>query len=135
MITPTCRRNCLSACKKSNSCRPSFLRYCRLAVWVLWACLAMATKNNFICFKRTLMVTFMQKVKLISHLFLAKILQFVIWVLYACLAIHAKTTVSPCREYCCVFTCKKSTWTLTSFLRYYTLKSPAIWLAKSIFTH
>ena len=30
---------------------------------------------------------------------------------------------------------EKSTWSLTSFLRCYILKNPAIWLAESILTH
>ena len=57
----------------------SFLRYCKnivdLLFWVLWACLIIATKNDGICFKETLILFFMQKIKFISYLFLAKIVQ------------------------------------------------------------
>ena len=40
----------------------------------------------------------------------------------------------PCRKLWCLFTCKKSTYSLTFFLRYCTLRNPAIWLANSILT-
>ena len=43
---------CLSACKKSTSTFPSFSRYykefARLLFWVLWTCLATASKNDVI---------------------------------------------------------------------------------------
>ena len=47
----TCRIAwCLTACKKSSSYLPSYLRYCKdianLLFWVLWACQAMTSKNN-----------------------------------------------------------------------------------------
>ena len=39
---------CLSACKKSTSSHPSFLRHCKditdLLFWVLWACLDITSK-------------------------------------------------------------------------------------------
>ena len=47
-----------------------------------------------------------------------------------------KRTVSTSRKFWCLSTCKKkSTWSLTSFLWYYTLKNPAIWLAEIILAH
>ena len=46
-----------------------------------------------------------------------------------------KMIVSTCRRLRCVSTCKNYTWSLTSFLRYYNLKNPAIWLAKSFSAH
>ena len=51
-------------------------KYCKdLLFWVLWASLIMATKNDGICFKETLILIFMQKIKFMSYLFLPKILQ------------------------------------------------------------
>ena len=79
LIASTCRKVWLSACKISTSCLPYILRHCKdiahLLFWVLWVCLAMATKNDGICFKQTFMLIFIQKIKFISHLFLAKVLQ------------------------------------------------------------
>ena len=46
----------------------------------------------------------------------------------------SKTVLSTCMKLC-LSTRKKPTWSLTSFLRYYTLKNLAAWLAKSILAH
>ena len=104
LIISTCRKVCLTSCKNSISCLHSFLRYCKdiskFLFWVLRACLDLATKNNDICFKKTLMLIFMQKIKVIFQLFLATILR-------ACyfryfrhgLPPITKTTVSSCREF------------------------------------
>ena len=54
---------------------------------------------------------------------------------WACWSHPPKTIVSTCRKIWCLSTCKKSTWSLFSFLRNYTLKNPANWLAKSILVH
>ena len=65
---------CLSACKKSTSSFRSFSRYYKefatLLFWVLWTCLATASKNDVISLYKTLIFIFMQKIKLIPHLFL-----------------------------------------------------------------
>ena len=51
-------------------------KYCKdWLFWVLWACLIMATKHDGICFKEALIFFFMQKIKFMSYLFLANILQ------------------------------------------------------------
>ena len=69
-----------SACKKSSSYLPSFLWFCKdianLLFWVLWACLAMASKNNGINLLKTLMFIFMQKIKFTPHLFLEILLRY-----------------------------------------------------------
>ena len=49
--------------------------YKDLLLWVLWACLIMATKNDGVCFKETLILIFMQKIKFMPYLFRAKILR------------------------------------------------------------
>ena len=76
LIESTCRKLFLYACKKSTSCLHSFLIHCKdianLLAWVLWSCLAKTTENDCICFEETLMFNFMQKIKSISHLFLAQ---------------------------------------------------------------
>ena len=46
-----------------------------------------------------------------------------------------KMIISTCRKRQCLSACQKYTSSLTSFLRYYILKNPAIWLADSILTH
>ena len=46
-----------------------------------------------------------------------------------------KMTVSTCRRLRCLSACQKLTYSLTSLLRYYILKNPAIWLADSILAH
>ena len=51
-------------------------KYCNvLLFWVLWICLFMATKSDGTCFKETLILIFMQKIKFMSYLSFAKILQ------------------------------------------------------------
>ena len=46
-----------------------------------------------------------------------------------------KMIVSPCRKLRCLSACHKYISSLISFLRYYILKNPAIWLASSILAH
>ena len=80
-IIPTCRKVWyLSVCQKSTSSLPSFLRYCNdianLLFWVLWACLAMATKNVDINLQKNLMFIIMRKIKYITHLFLEILLRY-----------------------------------------------------------
>ena len=43
-----------------------------------------------------------------------------------------RKTKSPCWKLCCLFTYKKLTWFVTSFLRYCTLRNSSIWLANRI---
>ena len=43
-----------------------------------------------------------------------------------------KMIVSTCTRLWCLSVCKKQTSSFTSFLRYYILKNPAIWLADNI---
>ena len=53
-------------------------KYCKdLLFWVVWAFLIMATKNDSICFKETLFLIFMQKVKFMSELFFPRFCNFV----------------------------------------------------------
>ena len=50
--------------------------------------------------------------------------------------LHApKIIVSTCRGLWCLSSCQKCTSWFTSFLRYYILKNPVIWLADSILAH
>ena len=46
-----------------------------------------------------------------------------------------KMIVSTCRRLRCLSACQKYTSSFSSFLRYYILKNPTIWLADSILTH
>ena len=46
-----------------------------------------------------------------------------------------KMIVSTCRRFRCLSACQKYTSSFTSFLRYYILKNPAIWLVDSILAH
>ena len=46
-----------------------------------------------------------------------------------------KMIVSTCTRLWCLSVCKKQTSSFTSFLRYYILKNPAVWLADSILIH
>ena len=46
-----------------------------------------------------------------------------------------KMIISPCRKLPCLSASQKWTSSFTSFLRYYILKNPAIWLANSISDH
>ena len=62
LIASTCRKVwCLSACKKSTLSLLYFLRYCKdlvkLLFWVVWACLAMTTKNDNMSLQKMLMFT------------------------------------------------------------------------------
>ena len=53
---------------------------------------------------------------------------------HACL--HTpKMIVSTCRRLWCLSACQKQTLLFTSFLRYYILKNPAIWLADSMLVY
>ena len=58
LIASTCRKVCLSACKKSTLSLLYFLRYCKdlvkLLFWVVWACLAMTTKNDNMSLQKTM---------------------------------------------------------------------------------
>ena len=60
--------------KKSTSYLTSFLRYCRdfanLSFWVIWAGLAVTSKNDITSFQKTLMFVFMEKITSIPPLFL-----------------------------------------------------------------
>ena len=50
--------------------------------------------------------------------------------------IHSlKMIVSTCKRLPCLSACEKYTSSFPSFLRYYILKEPAIWLADSILAH
>ena len=84
LIATTCWKVCLSAYKKSTSCLPSLLKYCKdianLLFWELWAYMAMATKNYGIRFKETLILIFMQK-KFLSPLSCQDIANLLLWVL------------------------------------------------------
>ena len=43
--------------------------------------------------------------------------------------------IPTCRKLRCLSACQKYTSSITSFLRYYNLKNPAIWLTNSILAH
>ena len=46
-----------------------------------------------------------------------------------------KMMALTCRKLCCLSVCQKYTSSFTSFLRYYILKIPVIWLPDSILAH
>ena len=88
-------------------------KYCKdLLFWVLWACLIMATKNDGICFKETLILIFMQKIKFMPYLFLPKILRLCYFGYFRhAWPLHTKTMRFSWRTFDAYY---------TSFLRYYT---------------
>ena len=64
-----------------------------LLFWVLWACLAMTSKDDTISLQKTLMFVFIQKFMLIHHFFLKyckDIANLLFWVPWACLATPTK---------------------------------------------
>ena len=64
----------------------------------------------------------MQNIKFISNFFFEiyckDIANLLFWELWECLTIPIKIIVSICRKPSCLFACKKSTSSITSFLRY-----------------
>ena len=91
-------------------------KYCKeLLFWVLWACLIMATKSDGICFKESLMLLFKQKIKFMSYLFLAKILQLCYFGYF-----KHPWPPTPNQQYLLV---ENFDVYLHFFLRYYTLKN------------
>ena len=100
----------------------SFVRYRKLILGIL-SRLATPVKKDTINLLKTLMFPCMQKINCIPN-FILEISQRhykFFWVLETGLAKHIKTVtkvVSTCRKFKCLSACKKSTSSLTTFLRY-----------------
>ena len=127
---------CLSAGKKSTSSFTFSLRYLKdvftkLWIWVLLACLALHTKNLLTC-RKDFCVYLQAKKKLHRTCFsghIAQILKLLI------LDTLGKLIVSTCKKPRCLSAYQKYTSSFSSFLGYFILKNPAIWLVGSILTH
>ena len=105
-----------------------------LLLWVLWERLMMLINNDSITLQETLMpqnveinlsetmmFSCMQKINFISNFFFWNIvntLNLLFLKLWKCLIIPSKIMVSICRKLWCWSIFKKSTSSLTSFLRY-----------------
>ena len=127
----------LFAGKKLTSSFTLFLRYCKdivnLLFWVLWACLAMHTQSDTINFHDYLHA----KNQLHPPCFFGDISKICKLVTLGTLGMPSYT--HP-KRYCHLSTLMfiyipKIPLSLTSFLRYYILNNPAIWLANSILAH
>ena len=82
-----------------------------------------------------LLENFMQKVKLSLTSFMKyykDIANLLFWVFWASLDIHTKNKSINVKETLLLSLCKKTISSPSSFLRCYTSKNPAIWLAKNI---
>ena len=127
---------CLSAGKKSTSSFTFSLRYLKdvftkLWIWVLLACLALHTKNLLTC-RKVFCVYLQAKKQLHRTCFsghIAQILKLLI------LDTLGKLIVSTCKRLRCLSAYQKYTSSFSSFLGYFILKNPAIWLVGSILAH
>ena len=129
LMVSTCRIICLSACKKSTSPLPSFLRYSKdirnfyfgyfEQVW-LWP-----IKNDTTSVEKTLTFIFMQKIT--SFLKCCKDdANLLSWVLWAHLAKPTKSNIVILYE-TQMFICKQKINLITQiFYWYYTLENPAM---------
>ena len=64
---------------------------------------------------------------------IANTYSFLFWVLWECLAMHTQNDSITYRKLQHLSACLKYTSSCTSFLRYYILKNPSIWLANTAF--
>ena len=128
---------CLSACKKSTSSLPTFLRYCKdithLLFQVFSTCLAMNSKNDTTSLQKILCLASCQK----SYLSFFKHYKLVLQICYFGYNGHAwphkaKAIAPTCRKLWYLSANKKSTWYFNFFKRYYTLQNSAIWLVNYI---
>ena len=124
-------------------------RNSKLAFWVLWACLSAQTQilltcRKLSCLSKKNVGKKMQAKNQLHRPLLHPLLFWKYWkdmyssyfgyLEYAWL--HTpKIRVSTCRRVQCLSACQKYPWSITSFLRYYILKNPTIWLADGILTH
>ena len=122
---------CLSAGKKLSSFLTFSLAYCKnivkLLLWILWSCLATYTLSNTIMFY----VYRQAENQLYPHAFwrYCKDMQtYFGYFRYAWL--HSPKMIVPaCRSM------QKINLSFTSFLRFYSIKNPGIWLDDSILAH
>ena len=101
----------------------SFVRYCKLVILGILGRLATPVKKDSINLLKTLMFPCMQKINWIPNFVLEISQRYYkfFWVLKTGLAKHIKTikkVVSTCRKFRCLSACKKSTSSLTTFLRH-----------------
>ena len=129
----------LSVGKRSSSSFPYSFTYYKYIVnllfWLLWACLAKQTESDTINLWKIFVFICRQKNQFHPHAFL-EILQryanFLFWVLWACLVAHPQNDSIKTSIFICM---QQMNLSFTSFLRYYILKNPAIWLADNILVH
>ena len=109
-----------------------------LLFWVLWACLATQTQSDTINLQKTFVFICRQKINITPMLFwrYCEDIQTSYFGHFGHAWLHKlKMIVSTCRRLQCLSACQEYTSSFTSFLRYYILKNPAIWLADSILAH
>ena len=135
--------SCLSACKISFSLITYFLRYCKqvanLLFWVISAYLATHTPKMIRSIWRNLWSLSAGNKSTSSFTFSLRhckdIANLLFWVFWACLITQTTNDSINLWKTSMFISCQKSTSSFTSFLRYYILKNPAIWLADSILAH
>ena len=100
----------------------SFVRYCKLVILGILGRLATPVKKDSINLLKTLMFPCMQKINCISNFVLEISERYkIFWVLETGVAKYIKTVkkvVSTGRKFRCLSACKKSTSSLTTFLRH-----------------
>ena len=128
-----------SASKKSTSCFTFSLWYCKdivkLLFWVLWACLAKHTHSDTINLYKTCVYLQIKNSSPILFWWYWKNMQTYFGYFGYAWFHTPKMIVPTCRQLWCLSSCQKYTSSFTSFLRYYLLKNPVIWLPGSILAH
>ena len=103
--------------------------------WVLWACLAKQSQSDTINLRKPSCLFAGKKSTSSPMLYwrYCKDMQTSYFGYFGHAWLHtSKMIISTCTRLWCLSVCKKQTSSFTSFLRYYILKNPAIWLADSI---
>ena len=136
MIVPLWRNlQCLSAGTKSASFFTFFLTYCKdivnLLFWLLWACPATYTQSDTIILSKTLIFICWQKINSIPYAFMEILERYAnsLSVLWECLVTFTQNDSINFQKSSLFVSMQKLNLSFTSFLRYYSLPNPGIWLA------
>ena len=128
-MVSTCRIICLSACKKSTSPLPSFLRYSKdirnFLFWILWASLAMTNKKRYYQCRESFDVYFQAK-KSPFLKYCKDNANLLSWVIWAHLAKPTKNNSVIFYETQMLICEQKINLIPQFFYWYYTLKNPAM---------
>ena len=130
----------LSAGKKSASCFTFSLRYCKdivnLLFWVLWTYMAYAHPKWYCQLVENFHVYLHVKNQVHPYAsleLLQRCANFLLWVLWTRLLTHTQNDSINLLKTSMFM--PKINSSFTSFLKYYILKNPAIWLGDSILAH